>query len=241
MRDRVRREMLEQLPVPLSQADARALRRRQRLRLWMWELSLGLLALVKRLIDIAIAGTALLLFSPLFAIVALWIYIEDPGPIFYVQDRVGLNGRVFRFIKFRSMVTNAAALKDKLLQANESEDGVTFKMKNDPRVTRIGRFIRRFSVDELPQILNVLLGDMAIVGPRPPVPREVAEYTLEERKRLHVKPGLTCIWQVSGRSDIPFKQQVQLDLQYIRSRSILTDFWIILKTVPAVLLGRGAY
>jgi lipopolysaccharide/colanic/teichoic acid biosynthesis glycosyltransferase len=118
---------------------------------------------------------------------------------------------------------------------------VIFKMKHDPRITRVGRFIRRFSIDEMPQFVNVLLGDLALVGPRPPVPREVAEYTLEERKRLHAKPGLTCLWQIQGRSEIPFKEQVRLDLQYIHSQSLWKDIVIMLKTVPAVLLGRGAY
>jgi lipopolysaccharide/colanic/teichoic acid biosynthesis glycosyltransferase len=135
----------------------------------------------------------------------------------------------------------ADKMKDVLLSQNESKDGVIFKMKKDPRVTRTGRFIRRFSIDELPQLLNVVKGDMSLVGPRPPVPREVALYTLEERKRLHVIPGITCIWQVSGRSDIPFKQQVQLDLEYIQSQNVFYDILLLLKTVPAVLLGKGAY
>ena len=126
-------------------------------------------------------------------------------------------------------------------QLNESKDGVIFKMKEDPRVTGVGRFIRKFSIDELPQLFNVLIGDMSLVGPRPPLPKEVALYTLEERKRLHVTPGITCIWQVSGRSDIPFKQQVELDKEYIKSRSFWKDIGILLKTIPAVFTGKGAY
>jgi lipopolysaccharide/colanic/teichoic acid biosynthesis glycosyltransferase len=124
---------------------------------------------------------------------------------------------------------------------NESKDGVIFKMKRDPRITRVGRVIRKFSIDELPQLFNVLIGDMSLVGPRPPLPKEVAQYTLEERKRLHVIPGITCIWQVSGRSDIPFRQQVELDKEYIKSRSLWKDFVILLRTIPAVLTGKGAY
>ena len=127
------------------------------------------------------------------------------------------------------------------MEQNESKDGVIFKMKNDPRVTPIGKFIRRFSIDELPQLINVLKGDMSLVGPRPPLPREVAEYTLEDRKRLHVRPGITCLWQIKGRSEIPFRQQVQLDLEYIRSQGLKNDLIILLKTIPAVISGRGAY
>lgn len=131
--------------------------------------------------------------------------------------------------------------KVKILSKNDSADGVIFKMKKDPRITRIGGFIRKFSIDELPQLFNVLAGDMSLVGPRPPLPAEVCKYTLEERKRLHIKPGITCIWQISGRSDIPFKQQVKLDEQYIRSHGILKDLIILLKTIPAVITGKGAY
>lgn len=237
----VRAEMFAALPVPLSRAGLHMLRGRQRLKMRLWEWSLGGVFTLKRALDILISATALLLGAPFLALVALLVYLDDPGPIFYVQTRVGLDGRLFPFYKFRSMRVNADALKEQLLKQNESQDGVIFKMKNDPRITRVGRFIRRLSIDEAPQILNVLLGDLAIVGPRPPLPREVALYTLEERKRLHVKPGLTCFWQIQGRSDIPFKDQVRLDLQYIASRSLWVDLWIIIKTVPAVLLGKGAY
>ena len=238
---RARLELLGTLPVPLSQADLRLLNLRRRLKLAAWEASLRSLLALKRAMDILISGTALVLFSPFLLMVALLIVLDDPGPVFYTQVRVGQNGSTFRFFKFRSMRVGADKMKDQLMQQNESKDGVIFKMKRDPRVTRIGRFLRRFSVDEAPQILNVLLGDLAVVGPRPPIPREVALYTLEERKRLHVKPGLTCLWQIQGRSEIPFKEQVRLDLQYISSQSLWSDILIILKTVPAVLLGRGAY
>jgi lipopolysaccharide/colanic/teichoic acid biosynthesis glycosyltransferase len=139
------------------------------------------------------------------------------------------------------MVMNADKMKDALLEQNESKDGVIFKMKDDPRITKTGKFIRKFSIDELPQLFNVFLGDMSLVGPRPAVPREVREYSLDERKRLHVIPGITGIWQVSGRSDIPFNEQVLLDMQYIRSQSIWNDIIILLKTIPAVVTGKGAY
>lgn len=236
-----RRELLAQLPVPLSRAGVMRLRWSLRVKLAAWELSLGSVLFFKRALDIAISGTALLMFSPFLLFVALLVYLDDPGPVFYTQTRVGQDGRLFPFYKFRSMRVGADKMKDQLIQQNESKDGVIFKMKNDPRITRVGKYLRRFSVDEAPQILNVFLGDLSVVGPRPPVPREVALYTLEDRKRLHVKPGLTCFWQIQGRSEIPFKEQVRLDLQYISSQGFWMDLWIIVKTVPAVLLGRGAY
>lgn len=244
MRDsiyRARLEMFRELSLPVSRADVRLFRWRQRWKLFVWESGLGGLHAVKRGLDLVLSAVALLLLAPLFLGVMLAIWLEDGRPFFFVQQRVGLNGRTFRFYKFRSMVKDAEKLKDRLLAANESGDGVIFKMKRDPRITRIGAFLRRYSVDEFPQFLNVLKGDLSIVGPRPPVPREVAQYTLEERKRLHVKPGLTCFWQIEGRSEIPFKDQVRLDLKYIHSRSLRQDLVIMLKTIPAVLLGRGAY
>lgn len=203
--------------------------------------SLSLSAQLKRGLDITGSLLALMALSPLFAATALLIKVEDGGPVFFAQDRVGQYGQTFRFYKFRSMVLNAEALKDSLADLNESQDGVIFKSRRDPRITRVGRFIRRYSIDELPQLWNVLKGDMSLVGPRPPVPREVADYTPEDRKRLDVRPGLTCIWQVSGRSEIPFRQQVQMDQAYILKRSLKLDFLLLLKTVKAVLGGRGAY
>jgi lipopolysaccharide/colanic/teichoic acid biosynthesis glycosyltransferase len=161
--------------------------------------------------------------------------------VFFWQTRVGRWGREFPFPKFRSMVVNAEQLKAALLTENDHGQNVTFKMKRDPRITWIGRIIRKLSIDELPQLWNVLRGDMSLVGPRPPLPQEVAQYTLADRRRLDVTPGLTCIWQVSGRGDIPFPQQVQLDVQYIESRSLWADVKILLQTIPAVLLGKGAY
>jgi len=197
--------------------------------------------LLKRILDTAVSALALIMLLPLLTLTAIAIWVENPGPIFYTQIRVGLNGRHFKFYKFRSMVVNAEKIKQELAAYNESASGVIFKMKKDPRITKVGRIIRKFSIDELPQLINVLKGDMSLVGPRPPLPLEVGEYTLEERKRLHVIPGITCLWQVSGRSDIPFTDQVRLDMQYIQSASFLNDIILLLKTIPAVLTGRGAY
>ena len=207
----------------------------------IWDNTIKAVMLFKLSIDILFSLIMVILLSPLFILTAVSIYIEDPGPVFYIAPRVGKDGSHFGFIKFRSMIMNADKIKDKLLAQNESEGGVIFKMKRDPRVTRTGRFIRRFSIDELPQLFNVLKGDMSLVGPRPPLPREVAEYTLNDRKRLHVMPGITCLWQVKGRSDIPFNEQVQLDMQYIKSNSIWKDVKILLMTIPAVISGKGAY
>ncbi|TLU82841.1 MAG: sugar transferase [Chlorobium sp.] len=216
-------------------------RYRRQLKVRAWETTIRFSYLLKRLLDIAISIAALIVLSPLFLLTSLAIWIEDPGPVFYVSIRVGCNGRHFRFYKFRSMVVNAEKIKKELEAQNESSAGVIFKMKKDPRITKTGSIIRRFSIDELPQLLNVLKGDMSLVGPRPPIPAEVAEYTLEQRKRLHVIPGITCLWQVSGRSDIPFTDQVRLDLQYIQSAGFLNDIRLLLKTIPAVLSGKGAY
>ena len=183
----------------------------------------------------------MLALSPLFLLVALAIKITDRGPVLYWQTRVGQWGREFPFPKFRSMVMNADKLKDELLEQSDHGDSVTFKMKKDPRVTWIGRIIRKLSIDELPQLWCVAKGDMSLVGPRPPVTREVELYTLSDRRRLDVVPGLTCIWQVEGRGDIPFPEQVQMDVDYIESQSFWLDLKILFKTVPAVLTGKGAY
>jgi lipopolysaccharide/colanic/teichoic acid biosynthesis glycosyltransferase len=191
--------------------------------------------------DIVVACVALITLSPIFLLLALIIRLEDGGPALFWQTRVGLWGKEFRFPKFRSMVTDAEQRKLKLLDENQHGDGITFKMKRDPRITWIGGIIRKLSLDELPQLWCVLRGEMSLVGPRPPVPLEVARYALSDRRRLEVKPGLTCIWQVSGRSELPFEQQVRLDAQYIDSHSILLDISLLLKTIPAILSGRGAY
>ncbi|HVQ37790.1 MAG TPA: sugar transferase [Pyrinomonadaceae bacterium] len=196
---------------------------------------------LKRTLDVAGSLALLFCLSPLFLLIATLIKLTDHGQILFWQTRVGLWGREFPFPKFRSMVVNAEKLKDALMETNDHGESVTFKMKNDPRVTWIGKFIRRGSIDELPQLWCVLKGDMSLVGPRPPVIREVAQYSLADRRRLDVMPGLTCIWQVSGRGDIPFPQQVQLDVDYIEGQSLWLDISLLLRTVPAVLLGKGAY
>lgn len=206
-----------------------------------WYGTITLARILKRTIDIAGAFFGLLLLSPLFVVVAMAIRTHDRGPIFFVQKRVGQWGREFDFPKFRSMVTHAEALKEELLSQNHHQDGVTFKIVHDPRITPIGRLLRKTSIDELPQLWSVLKGDMSLVGPRPPLPDEVLKYKLSDRRRLDVKPGLTCYWQVEGRSDVPFGQQVEMDIRYVDSQSILLDIWLLFKTIPAIIQGKGAY
>jgi len=196
---------------------------------------------LKRAFDMAAAGVAIFLLSPVFIITAILIKLESKGGVFFKQERVGLNGQSFTMYKFRSMRTDAEAKLAELEANNEMENGVLFKMKSDPRITKVGKFIRKASIDELPQLFNVLFGDMSLVGPRPPLPKEVAQYTQRDFMRLAAVPGITCFWQVMGRSDIPFKQQVELDLKYIESQSLALDIKILLMTVPAVLTARGAY
>jgi len=214
---------------------------RARLKFWIWSTTVWCAYAFKRIMDIIVSLIVIMALSPMMIIVAILIKLTSRGPIIFKQVRVGKDGRYFDFYKFRSMRESAESEKNKILKANESSDGVIFKMKNDPRITGIGSFIRKFSIDELPQLFNVLEGSMSLVGPRPPLPREVMEYTLEDRKRLHVKPGITCIWQVSGRSDIPFKQQVRLDEEYIKTHGIWQDLKLLLRTIPAVITGKGAY
>lgn len=232
-----RKRLIDQIEAATSQGPSSP----RRIKMAAWRFTVAFSNFLKRFLDISVSLLMLVFLSPLFLVVSVLIYLENPGPIFYSQIRVGRDGRHFVFFKFRSMVMNADKIKEELMADNESGDGVIFKMKNDPRVTRIGRIIRKFSIDELPQLVNVLKGDMSLVGPRPALPAEVAEYTLDQRKRLHITPGITCIWQVSGRSDIPFSGQVQLDMDYIQSSSFTKDIIILLKTIPAVLTGKGAY
>ena len=194
------------------------------MRMLFWHITIRGSLFFKRLMDIVLTVIGLILGSPVFILTALLVKLTSPGPIIFSQVRVGKYGRHFKFYKFRSMYIDAEARKAELLKHNESGDGVIFKMKRDPRITPIGRFIRKFSIDELPQLFNVLLGDMSLVGPRPPLPSEVKNYSIEERKRLNITPGITCIWQVSGRSELPFQQQMALDKQYIASRSAWKDF-----------------
>ncbi|MGI8835893.1 MAG: sugar transferase [Pyrinomonadaceae bacterium] len=196
---------------------------------------------MKRLIDIVISALMLVLFSPLFLVIALLIKFTDKGPILFWQTRVGLWGHEFPLPKFRSMVADAEELKDSLLARSHHADYITFKMKRDPRVTWIGRITRKLSLDELPQLWCVLSGEMSLVGPRPPLPDEVVKYTITDQRRLSVTPGLTCIWQVSGRGDVPFNEQILLDVQYIETQSLWLDIVLLLRTIPAVLSGSGAY
>lgn len=212
-----------------------------RLRRKFWRNRPYLGAYLKRSVDIAVSSLALILLSPLLLITALLIKLESPGAIIFRQTRVGKHGNQFSMYKFRSMFIDAEARLANLKEENESKDGIIFKLKKDPRITPVGRVIRKFSIDELPQLVNVLNGSMSLVGPRPPLPSEVVQYDSPQNYRLQCKPGITCIWQVSGRSDIPFNQQVEMDIDYIQRKSILTDITILLKTVPAVLLARGAY
>ena len=210
-------------------------------KLWAWHLTVRVSYFLKRMFDIVFSLLALIVLLPLFVLVAILIKLTSKGPVFFVQARVGRYGKTFTFYKFRSMYQDAEARKAALLAQNESADGVIFKMADDPRITPVGKILRKTSMDELPQFLNVLFGDMSLVGPRPPVPSEVRQYSLEALKRLNVRPGLTCLWQVSGRSDIPFKEQVRLDKEYISSRSFMRDLVILFRTVPAILSGKGAY
>lgn len=196
---------------------------------------------VKRFIDFFGALVGLVLLSPLFLVVSILIKLEDPtGGVIFRQIRVGKNGKKFNIYKFRSMVSNAEQLLEGLLDKNETT-GAMFKMKDDPRITRIGHFIRKTSIDELPQLLNVLKGDMSLVGPRPPLPREVDEYSDYDMQRLLVQPGCTGLWQISGRSNVGFNQMVEYDLEYIRNRTLLKDIMIMLKTVVQLIWSRGAY
>ena len=194
---------------------------------------------VKRGFDMLASSIALALLAPLLLVTAALIKLTSRGPLLFRQERVGLHGRSFHVLKFRSMVANAEELKAKLMAQNEQQ-GPVFKMKRDPRITAVGRFIRKYSIDELPQLVNVLRGEMSIVGPRPPIPSEVTKYAAWQRRRLSVRPGLTCVWQVSGRNQISFEEWMYLDMQYIDHWSLAQDFQLILKTVPVVLTGRGA-
>lgn len=201
----------------------------------------GPAAFAKRVLDIAVSGIALLVLSPLFLVLAAAIKIDSPrGPVFFTQKRVGHCGRAFSMYKFRSMVPNAEELKKQLLSQNEGH-GVLFKMADDPRITRVGRIMRRYSLDELPQLWNVLVGNMSLVGPRPPLKDEVSRYEADIHRRLLVKPGITGLWQISGRSDLSWEESTRLDLYYVENWSILGDLLVLVKTVRAVLRSDGAY
>lgn len=196
---------------------------------------------IKRVFDFVASLIAVIILSPIFLIIAIAIKINDPaGPVFYTQTRIGEHGKPFRMFKFRSMVTNADELLEKLRAKNEI-DGAMFKMKDDPRITKVGKFIRKYSLDELPQLLNVVGGSMSIVGPRPPLPFEVEQYTDYDRQRLMVKPGATGMWQVGGRNALSFDQMVELDLTYINERSIWLDLKIMFETVKVMIKPNAAY
>jgi exopolysaccharide biosynthesis polyprenyl glycosylphosphotransferase len=195
---------------------------------------------VKRLLDIGVSATMLLLLAPLFVVVAILIKLLMPGPVLFSQQRSGRHGKAFGLLKFRSMVTDAEAIRQNLESHNEA-DGPVFKIRNDPRITPFGRFIRKFSIDELPQLWNVFKGDMSLVGPRPPIPAEVEKYEPWQRRRLDMRPGLSCIWQVSGRNRISFEDWMKMDLYYVDNWSLWLDVKILLRTIPAVLTGEGAY
>lgn len=195
---------------------------------------------LKRLMDIVGASVGLLLASPIMLIVAILIKLEDPkGPIFFSQIRNGVYPGTFKMYKFRSMYIDAEERLQELIHLNE-QSGPAFKIKDDPRITKVGKFIRKTSLDELPQLFNVLKGDMSLVGPRPAIPREVEQYTAYQKQRLFVKPGLTCIWQVSGRNNIEFNQWVELDIEYIKTRNLWLDIKLILLTIPALLGDENA-
>lgn len=234
-------QLLDELYSRFSPKSNRKMRLRFFRKKLFYSLVISSTKAVKRLLDILLSLLAITLASPLFLLLALCVYYDDSCPIIYISKRVGKHGRLFNLYKFRSMYRNAERQKKQLLSKNRHTEGVTFKMKEDPRITPIGKFLRRSSLDELPQLFNVLKGDMSLVGPRPPLIEEVKKYGIEERKRLHITPGLTGLWQVSGRASVDFSKQVKLDLAYIESQSLWGDLIILLKTIPAVLCGRGAY
>jgi exopolysaccharide biosynthesis polyprenyl glycosylphosphotransferase len=196
--------------------------------------------IIKRIIDLAVASVLVIPVLIVTGLIILAIRLESPGPVLFWQERVGMRGKPFKMVKFRSMVVDAESQKEQLRQMNEAS-GPIFKIKNDPRLTRVGRIIRRLSLDELPQLYNVIKGEMSLVGPRPPLPEEVAEYQPWHRQRLEVKGGITGLWQVSGRSDLTFDEQCLLDIYYIENWSLSLDFRLMLQTIPYALFGKGAY
>lgn len=201
---------------------------------------MGAYTITKRVIDIVGSLAGLTIAAPVMLVTALAIKLDSPGTVFHRQTRLGKDGRPFTMLKLRSMTPEAAQGRTALVEANEME-GPVFKIRSDPRVTRVGKIIRKASIDELPQLWHVLCGEMSLVGPRPPIPEEVARYKPWQRERLAAKPGLTCTWQVSGRSDIPFEEWVQMDIDYIRQGDLVLDLKLLLLTIPAVITGRGAY
>lgn len=194
---------------------------------------------IKRFFDIYLSTAALVVLSPLLLVIAILIYLEDKGPVIYSQTRIGKDGRAFKLYKFRSMCVDADERLRDLQKLNE-RDGPVFKIRDDPRVTKVGKFIRKTCIDELPQLVNIIKGDMSIVGPRPPLPNEVEQYNSYQKQRLLVVPGLTCYWQIQKGEETTFDEWVELDLKYIKERSILLDFRLILLTFKVILSGKGA-
>ncbi len=232
--------LIEQLASSQNQSGRFRVRLHSLWRRLVWRVFLRNRETIKRSVDVVLSFVALILLAPVFFAVGLLIKLEDQGAVLFSQKRVGKDGREFVIYKFRSMCLDAESRLAALLEKNAHKQGVTFKMRNDPRLTRVGKWLRMFSLDEFPQFFNVLIGNMSVVGPRPPLPREVRLYTLTDRRRLAVKPGLTCFWQIGGRSEIDFSGQVKLDVRYIESQSVWVDTVIMVKTVPAVLFGKGA-
>ena len=200
----------------------------------------GVNLFLKNLIDYVLGSIIFIIFIPIYLFVGMLIKIDSKGPVFFEQKRMTKECRIFYMYKFRTMYVDAEKRLKDLMKYNEA-DGPLFKMKNDPRITRVGRFLRKFSIDELPQIINVLKGELSLVGPRPPIPSEVEKYDEWEMKRMNVKQGITGLWQISGRSDLSFEEMARLDLYYIQNWSIEMDIKIIIKTIPTVLFGKGAY
>lgn len=238
---KTRQQIIEELYERYGMPRSRSSKLRYAWKKYAWLFVVRSSYFFKRFLDIIISSVSIIAFAPLIMVISTIIKCTDGGDIFYVTQRVGKWGVTFPFPKFRTMVIGADRQKKQLAQQSDDATPKRFKMKMDPRVTAIGRVLRKTSMDELPQLWCVLKGDMSLVGPRPPLPEEVEHYTVDERRRLDVKPGLTCFWQVSGRSSIPFDEQVKLDIKYIESQSVFLDMKLLLKTIPAVLFGKGAY
>ncbi len=238
---KTRHQIIEELYERYSQPRSRSSKFKYTWKKYAWLLVIHSSYFIKRFLDVVVSIVSIIVFAPLITLISSIIKCTDGGEILYITQRVGKWGVTFPFPKFRTMVTNADKQKEALIHHSDDVTPKRFKMQKDPRITTIGKILRKSSLDELPQLWCVLRGDMSLVGPRPPLPEEVEHYTIEERRRLDIKPGLTCFWQVSGRSSIPFDEQVKLDIKYIESQSILLDMKLLLQTIPAVIFGKGAY
>lgn len=238
---KTRQQIIEELYERYSRPRSRSSKLKYAWKKYAWLFVIRSSYFIKRFLDVIISFFCIIAFAPLIALISSIIKFTDGGDVLYITQRVGKWGTTFSFPKFRTMVIDADKQKEQLIQFSDDASPKRFKMQKDPRVTTIGRILRKTSLDELPQLWCVLKGDMSLVGPRPPLPEEVKHYTIDERRRLDIKPGLTCFWQVSGRSSIPFDEQVKLDIKYIESQSVLLDVKLLLKTIPAVIFGKGAY